>query len=50
MITTLQESKVLGDPAMLVSDNTAIRTKMNWTPKYDDLALICQSAFEWESR
>jgi len=39
-----------GDPAMLVSDNTAIKTKMNWTPKYDNLALVCQSAFEWENR
>ncbi|MFA6145282.1 MAG: hypothetical protein WCW84_04140 [Sulfurimonas sp.] len=50
MITTLQEFKFLGDLAMLLSDNTAIRTKMNWTPKYDDLTLICQSAFEWEIR
>ena len=39
-----------GDPAMLVSDNTAIKTKMHWTPKYDNLALVCQSAFEWENR
>lgn len=38
-----------GDPAALVSNNTKIKTKMNWTPKYDSLDLICQSAFEWEN-
>ncbi|MDD2886284.1 MAG: UDP-glucose 4-epimerase GalE [Aliarcobacter sp.] len=39
-----------GDPAALISDNKKIKEKMNWTPKYDDLALICQSAFEWENK
>ncbi len=37
-----------GDPAALISNNTKIKTKMNWIPKYDNIALICQSAFEWE--
>jgi UDP-glucose 4-epimerase len=39
-----------GDPAELVSNNTKIKTKMNWNPKYDDLSLICRSAFEWEKK
>lgn len=43
-------SRRAGDPATLISDNTKIKTKMNWTPKYDDLVLICQSAFEWENK
>ncbi|MBU1928002.1 UDP-glucose 4-epimerase GalE [bacterium] len=37
-----------GDPAALISNNTKIKSKMNWTPKYNDLSFICQSAFEWE--
>jgi len=37
-----------GDPAMLVSDNTKIKQKMQWSPKYEDLALICESAYKWE--
>lgn len=37
-----------GDPAALISNNTKIKTKMNWIPKYNDLSLICQSAYEWE--
>ena len=39
-----------GDPAILVSDNNKIKSKMNWTPQYDDLKLICKSAFEWERK
>ncbi|RRS32172.1 MAG: UDP-galactose-4-epimerase [Epsilonproteobacteria bacterium (ex Lamellibrachia satsuma)] len=39
-----------GDPAILISDNSKIRTKMNWVPKYDDLGLICRSAYEWERK
>jgi len=37
-----------GDPAMLVSDNTKIKQKMQWLPKYENLALICESAYKWE--
>ncbi|MCX6164078.1 MAG: UDP-glucose 4-epimerase GalE, partial [Ignavibacteriae bacterium] len=43
-------SRRAGDAAALISNNTKIKTKMNWIPKYDDLALICQSAFEWENK
>lgn len=38
-----------GDPAALISNNTKIKTKMHWSPNHNDLALICQSAFEWEN-
>jgi len=37
-----------GDPAELVADNTKIKEKMGWTPKFDDLELICKSALQWE--
>lgn len=39
-----------GDPAALISDNKKIKEKMNWIPKYDDLDLICKSAFLWENK
>ena len=42
------ESRRAGDPAVLISDNNKIKTKMNWTPKYNDLELICKTALEWE--
>lgn len=39
-----------GDPSELISNNTKIKTKMNWEPKYNDLELICKTALEWEKR
>lgn len=37
-----------GDPAELVADNTRIRQVLNWTPRHDDLELICRTAYAWE--
>lgn len=37
-----------GDPALLISDNKKILATLAWKPKYDDLELICNSAYEWE--
>jgi len=37
-----------GDPAILIANNSKIKAKMSWQPKYDDLELICKSAYEWE--
>ena len=42
-------SRRAGDPAILVSNNNKIKEKMNWIPKYENLSLICQSAYEWEN-
>ncbi len=39
-----------GDPAILIANNSKIKEKMNWQPQYNDLALICQSAYEWEKK
>ncbi len=37
-----------GDSACLVSDNRAIREQLGWKPQYDDLEIICSTAFQWE--
>ncbi|MCX2683202.1 UDP-glucose 4-epimerase GalE [Campylobacter sp. MIT 21-1685] len=37
-----------GDPSILISQADKIRSLTSWRPKYDDLELICKSAFEWE--
>ena len=44
------EERRAGDPALLISDNTKIKTVMGWEPKYDDLELICKTALEWEKK
>ncbi len=38
------------DPAISISDNSKIKSKMDWQPKYDNLELICKSALEWEKK
>ena len=42
--------KRAGDPTILISNNDKIKAKMNWTAKYDDLEVICESAFKWEGK
>ncbi len=39
-----------GDPAQLIADNAAIRTVLDWRPRYDDLDFIVETALEWERR
>lgn len=38
----------IGDPAILISDNSKTKKVLDWTPKYDDIKLICQTALAWE--
>lgn len=39
-----------GDPAALAADNQRIRELFGWAPKYDDLGLICRTAYQWERK
>ncbi len=39
-----------GDPSVLISNCSKIRSLSSWKPKFDDLELICKSAFEWEKQ
>ena len=39
-----------GDPAQLIADNAAIRTELNWRPRYDDIDFIVETALAWERR
>lgn len=39
-----------GDPAQLIANNKKILASLAWTPKYDDLSLICRTALAWEQR
>ena len=39
-----------GDPAQLIADNAAIRTVLDWRPRYDDLDFIVKTAIAWEER
>lgn len=37
-----------GDPKILIANCNKLKSKINWIPKYNDLELICQSAYIWE--
>ena len=39
-----------GDPAALISDNSAILKTLDWTPARDDLDLIVADALAWERK
>ena len=39
-----------GDVAQLVCASQRIREQLNWAPKYDRLATMVQTAYEWECR
>jgi len=39
-----------GDPAELVAKTERIRKVLDWTPQYDDLDVICESALNWERK
>jgi len=39
-----------GDPPQLIADNAAIRTALDWRPRYDDIDFIVETAIEWERR
>ncbi|WP_374001724.1 UDP-glucose 4-epimerase GalE [Bdellovibrio bacteriovorus] len=43
-----EQPRRAGDAATLVADSSKVRKAFNWTPKRDNLELICQTAYEWE--
>jgi UDP-glucose 4-epimerase len=46
--TVIEDEKREGDPAVLVADSTNARTELGWTPKYDKLETIIETAWNWE--
>jgi UDP-glucose 4-epimerase len=39
-----------GDPPMLISDPSRLKSALNWSPQHADLAGIIRSALDWERR
>ncbi|MBL0924865.1 MAG: UDP-glucose 4-epimerase GalE [Sphingomonadaceae bacterium] len=42
------EGRRAGDPDSLISDNSAIKARFGWQPRYDDLDKIVRHALAWE--
>ncbi|KPK10614.1 MAG: UDP-glucose 4-epimerase [Acidithiobacillales bacterium SG8_45] len=45
-----EESRRAGDPPMLIAKADRARSLLNWTPRYDDLALIVKTSLAWEQK
>ncbi len=43
------EQRRPGDPAVLVANSALARTELGWEPAYDDLEIIVQHAWNWET-
>jgi UDP-glucose 4-epimerase len=39
-----------GDPPALVADSSLIQKELKWEPKYNDLAYILKTSWEWEKK
>ncbi len=39
-----------GDSPQLIADNAAIRTGLDWRPRYDDINFIIRTAISWEEK
>lgn len=39
-----------GDPAQLIADTAAIRTELDWRPRFDEIDFIVKTAIDWELR
>ena len=37
-----------GDPVEIVADSSKAQKVLGWVPKYNDLDLICKTAYDWE--
>jgi UDP-glucose 4-epimerase len=38
----------LGDAAQLVADSTKVKNVLGWIPQFDNLEIICKTAFDFE--
>lgn len=46
----LEGPRRAGDPAILGAETAKIRHVLGWKPQFDDLELICRTAYEWEQK
>ncbi|MEJ2452271.1 MAG: UDP-glucose 4-epimerase GalE [Gammaproteobacteria bacterium] len=49
-ISVEEQPRRAGDPPVLISIADAIRQKLDWTPRYDDLDVIVKTALDWEHK
>lgn len=48
-LETLSAPRRAGDPPQLIADTASVRTRLGWSPRFNDLETIVRTAIEWES-
>jgi UDP-glucose 4-epimerase len=48
--TVTHADRRAGDPAVLVADSKLARQELGWTPKFDQLETIIETAWQWETK
>jgi UDP-glucose 4-epimerase len=46
-IPVIESPRRFGDPAVLIASSDKIRRDLGWIPKFPDLNIIVQSAWQW---
>jgi len=49
-IPVRESSRRQGDPSVLVASSELIKKELNWTPHYDDLKVIIETAWRWQRK
>ena len=44
------ENRRPGDLPQVVASNDKVKSLLNWSPKRDNIDLMCRTAFEWEMK
>jgi UDP-glucose 4-epimerase len=48
--TVIESPRRAGDPPELIAGNDLIHKTLDWDTRYQDLELICRTAYEWEAK
>ncbi len=46
----IEVARRLGDPPALIADAGRLRKLFGWQPRYQDIKVICDTAFKWEQK
>ena len=49
-LNIIERERRAGDPPILISVAEAVKLKLEWTPKYDDLDFIVKTSLDWEKK
>ena len=49
-LNIVESPRRAGDPDILIAGCDRIRSKLDWTPQFDDLDVICSHSLQWERR